>query len=621
MARRKIVLKKNTLSGSIPTPSELSIGELAINTADGVIYTKLNDGTISIPIGGSGSGGGGVNIVSWNSITGKPSAFTPSVHSHNTSDITGLAGILTAKADSNNPVFTGTVSGITKVMVGLSNVDNTSDMNKPVSSAQASADENIKTFSIQRNNHTGTQPISSVSGLQTALDNKQNAGSYATLVNGLIPSSQLPSFVDDVLEYESLNLFPNTGSTGKIYVTMDTNKTYRWTGSTYIEISSSPGSTDSIPEGSINKYYTDTRAGAAAPVQSVAGRTGSVTLTKNDVGLNNVDNTSDINKSISNATQNALNLKANINNPNFTGTVTGITQSMVGLSNVDNTRDIDKPVSTAQANINILLQNDATTKANNAQSYAIQRGNHTGTQPLSTIEGLQTELSNKAAVYHTHSAAGVGNNITGVTGIGTNSLEYIRNNTIPIEYRENYSTGIGFDALEDSYGINNTAVGARALKLNTTGIDNSCFGYNAAINNISGPRNVIIGSTSCQNLTTGGGNIGIGFNTMPLLTTGLSNISIGSGGLDGVTVGVDNISLGRFTSVASGTINHSIILGSYGRAENSGELVIGSPERPINTSLSVGPPGGSNVSFLPSKPAGYLFVRLNSGLVRIPFYN
>ena len=148
MARRKIVLKKNTLSGSIPTPSELSIGELAINTADGVIYTKLNDGTISIPIGSGGSGGGGASIVSWNSITGKPSAFTPSVHSHNTSDITGLAGILTAKADSNNPVFTGTVSGITKVMVGLSNVDNTSDMNKPVSSAQASADENIKTFSI-----------------------------------------------------------------------------------------------------------------------------------------------------------------------------------------------------------------------------------------------------------------------------------------------------------------------------------------------------------------------------------------------------------------------------------------------------------------------------------------
>ena len=57
--------------------------------------------------------------------------------------------------------------------------------------------------------------------------------------NGLIPSSQLPSYVDDVLEYNSLSDFPETGVTGKIYVALDTNKTYRWGGSTYTEISES----------------------------------------------------------------------------------------------------------------------------------------------------------------------------------------------------------------------------------------------------------------------------------------------------------------------------------------------------------------------------------------------
>ena len=57
--------------------------------------------------------------------------------------------------------------------------------------------------------------------------------------NGLIPSSQLPSYVDDVLEYQSLSNFPETGTTGKIYVALDTNKTYRWGGSTYTEISES----------------------------------------------------------------------------------------------------------------------------------------------------------------------------------------------------------------------------------------------------------------------------------------------------------------------------------------------------------------------------------------------
>lgn len=54
--------------------------------------------------------------------------------------------------------------------------------------------------------------------------------------NGLIPSNLLPSYIDDVIEYENLNSFPNTGETGKIYVALDTNKIYRWSGSTYINI-------------------------------------------------------------------------------------------------------------------------------------------------------------------------------------------------------------------------------------------------------------------------------------------------------------------------------------------------------------------------------------------------
>ena len=56
---------------------------------------------------------------------------------------------------------------------------------------------------------------------------------------GKVPSSQLPSYVDDVLEYTSMSAFPATGETGKIYVALDTNKTYRWSGSSYVEISPS----------------------------------------------------------------------------------------------------------------------------------------------------------------------------------------------------------------------------------------------------------------------------------------------------------------------------------------------------------------------------------------------
>ena len=64
------------------------------------------------------------------------------------------------------------------------------------------------------------------------------AGGVATLdSNGKVPSQQLPSFVDDVLEYANLNAFPQTGEAGKIYVAQDTNKTYRWSGSDYVVIS------------------------------------------------------------------------------------------------------------------------------------------------------------------------------------------------------------------------------------------------------------------------------------------------------------------------------------------------------------------------------------------------
>lgn len=84
---------------------------------------------------------------------------------------------------------------------------------------------------------------------------------------GKVPTAQLPSYVDDVLEAANLAAFPASGETGKIYVALDTNKSYRWSGSAYIYITS-------------------------GAVDSVAGKTGIVTLTNADVGLGNVQNVS-----------------------------------------------------------------------------------------------------------------------------------------------------------------------------------------------------------------------------------------------------------------------------------------------------------------------------------------
>ena len=73
------------------------------------------------------------------------------------------------------------------------------------------------------------------------------ANGLATLgSDGKVPSSQLPSYVDDVLEYANKSNFPTTGESGKIYVETSTSKAYRWSGSTYVEIAAA----------TIHKYST-----------------------------------------------------------------------------------------------------------------------------------------------------------------------------------------------------------------------------------------------------------------------------------------------------------------------------------------------------------------------------
>lgn len=67
----------------------------------------------------------------------------------------------------------------------------------------------------------------------------QPIGDYVTLVGGLVPAAQLPSYVDDVIEASNFAAFPVTGEIGKIYVAIDTSRTYRWSGSAYIELTDS----------------------------------------------------------------------------------------------------------------------------------------------------------------------------------------------------------------------------------------------------------------------------------------------------------------------------------------------------------------------------------------------
>ena len=104
--------------------------------------------------------------------------------------------------------------------------------------------------------------------------------------NGLVPSSQLPSYVDDVLEYDTKTGFPTNGESGKIYIATDTNLQYRWTGTQYIEISSSLA----LGETSSTAYRGDRGKIAYDHSQKTSGNPHNVT--KSDVGLSNVPNVS-----------------------------------------------------------------------------------------------------------------------------------------------------------------------------------------------------------------------------------------------------------------------------------------------------------------------------------------
>lgn len=115
------------------------------------------------------------------------------------------------------------------------------------------------------------------------------SGGIATLDgSGKVPSGQLPSYVDDVVEVANFAALPNPGETGKIYVTLDTNLTYRWTGSTYVEISAGPTPSSTTPliagTAAVGTSLTYARADHVHPAQAVPVASSSTPLVASGTG-------------------------------------------------------------------------------------------------------------------------------------------------------------------------------------------------------------------------------------------------------------------------------------------------------------------------------------------------
>ena len=218
------------------------------------------------------------------------------------------------------------------------------------------------------------------SKVQQFINSKGAPNGLASLnESGIIPSAQLPSYVDDVIEVNTFNNLPGTGESGKIYIVQDTNLTYRWSGTDYVEISKSlalgetsstayPGDKGKATTDKLNripdKLITDTVNVNQSTTEAVLNFTtyrqeaqqvgrNTLTITSATISQAGLMSSSDKTKldglkdqagitSDINAVQ--TNLETHINNKSNPHEVT---KDQVGLGNVDNTSDANKPISNA----------------------------------------------------------------------------------------------------------------------------------------------------------------------------------------------------------------------------------------------------------------------------------
>lgn len=218
------------------------------------------------------------------------------------------------------------------------------------------------------------------SKVQQFINSKGAPNGLASLnESGIIPSAQLPSYVDDVIEVDTFSNLPGTGESGKIYIVQDTNLTYRWSGTDYVEISKSlalgetsstayPGDKGKATTDKLNripdKLITDTVNVNQSTTEAVLNFTtyrqeaqqigrNTLTITSATISQAGLMSSSDKTKLDGLKDQASItsdidavqtNLETHINNKSNPHEVT---KDQVGLGNVDNTSDANKPISTA----------------------------------------------------------------------------------------------------------------------------------------------------------------------------------------------------------------------------------------------------------------------------------
>jgi hypothetical protein len=413
---------------------------------------------------------------------------------------------------------------VTKIQVGLGNADNTSDFNKPISTAT-----------------------------QAALDLK------ADIIDGKVPQSQLPSYVDDVLE-----VYVRAGSTegsstwlsltsggaaltpeaGKIYVIISAGdfegKTYRWSGSAY-----SPVGDIALGTTAATAFPGDRGLALETLTNNIVDGDQALAL-KDQIIRNSATNVVPlIVNTVASTTANLQEWK--INSTTKAIVADGIFRSQFGISNL--------------------------TSENNSVIYTLANGTT-----------IQNNLNNTNPTLTVNKNQGTGN-ILQIQSAGANKLEVDVNGWL-------YQNGT-------------------RLFTQTGGNENTFFGIASGGTTTSGNFNTSVGRNSLNALTTGTSNTAIGRESLSVLTTGSNNSSLGINAGRTITTGDTNTFIGSgsgFNASQLATASNSTALGNGSFTDKSNQMVFGNASV---TEILLGR-GSANVGIGTTNPLAKLVVSTNN---------
>lgn len=396
----------------------------------------------------------------------------------------------------------GTGATLPVATTTLAGLQSAADKSKLDGVATGATANQTDAYLLARANQTGVQPISTITDLQTTLDAKiplaQKAANngVATLdASGKVPASQLP-ISGEVFKGEwnaSTNvpvLEDGTGVSGNYYLV-------------------SVGGTRNLGHGSETYGVGDkvmyngtiwTRIPNFQSVNSVNGQTGSVVLGKADVGLSNVDNTSDLNKPVSTATTAQLNLKENASNKSSAalGTSTTLfpTQSAV-KTYVDNAITAN----TGASNLAVGTRTSTTLPITNSNGtgFTIPEATTTLLGGMSAADKVKLNgiaagaTANVGTVTSVGLAVPTGMSVVGtpVTGAGTLTLGYAAGYSLPTSASQaNWNTAFGWGNHAGLYPTYNGTGATGTWPISVTGSATS------AVNQPTGTANVSIANTA-----------------------------------------------------------------------------------------------------------------------------